>query len=128
MWKVSYLRETLLVLVAKELRYLYLNGNGFVRHHGFDFAVISKFLRMARIWKIRISGKETDFSLLTYSFWSSETLDPKDKIFSMFGLDNGITIRMEPDYHNSVQTVYTNATQESLLSRSPIGILSLASI
>jgi hypothetical protein len=123
-----HISAELLVLVAKELRHLYLNGNDFVRHHGFDFAVISKFLRMARIWKLRMSGEETDFSLLTYSFWSSKTSDPKDKIFSMLGLDNGIAIRIAPDYRDSIQTVYTKATQESLLSGNAFGILSLAGI
>jgi hypothetical protein len=123
-----HISAELLVLVAKELRHLHLNGNGFVRHHGFDFAAISKFLRMARIRKLRMSGEETDFSLLTYSFWSSEASDPKDKIFSMLGLDNGMAIRMEPDYRDSIQTVYTKATQQSLLNHNAIGILSLAGI
>ncbi|KAH6716999.1 heterokaryon incompatibility protein-domain-containing protein [Leptodontidium sp. MPI-SDFR-AT-0119] len=118
----------LLVRVARELRDLYLNGNGFVRYHGFNHAIISKFLRMARIWRERQYGKETYFSLLAYSFWSSEASDPKDKIFSMVGLDASMATRLEPDYRDTVQTVYTNATRESLLSCNSIGILSLAGI
>ncbi|KAG4436291.1 hypothetical protein IFR05_008231 [Cadophora sp. M221] len=118
----------LLVRVARELRDLYLNGNGFVRYHGFNQAIISKFLRMARIWRERQYGKETYFSLLAYSFWSSEASDPKDKIFSMVGLDASMATRLEPDYRDSVQTVYTNATRESLLSCNSIGILSLSGI
>ncbi|KAH7313177.1 heterokaryon incompatibility protein-domain-containing protein [Rhexocercosporidium sp. MPI-PUGE-AT-0058] len=118
----------LLVRVARELRDLYLNGNAFVRYHGFDHAIISKFLRMARIWRERQYGKETYFSLLAYSFWSSEASDPKDKIFSMVGLDASMATRLEPDYRATVQTVYINATREALLSCNSIGIISLAGI
>jgi hypothetical protein len=75
-----------------------------------------------------MSGEETDFSLLTYSFWSSGALDLKDKIFSMLGLDDGVAVRMEPGYRGGVQTVYTQATQQSLLNRGAIGILSLAGV
>jgi hypothetical protein len=122
------IRAESLVLVASQLRHLYLSGNNFVRHHGFDFAVISKFLRMARIWKSRMRGEKINLSYLTYSFWSSQSSDPKDKIFSMLGLDNEMAIRMMPDYRDSVQAVYTKATRESLLSGKSTGILSLAGI
>ncbi|PVH82375.1 hypothetical protein DL98DRAFT_586714 [Cadophora sp. DSE1049] len=118
----------LLVRVARELRDLYLNGNAFVLNHGFNHGTIAKFLRMARIWRERQYGKETYFSLLGYSFWSSETSDPKDKIFSMVGLDALMDMRLEPDYRDTVQTVYINATCESLLSNNSIGILSLAGV
>jgi hypothetical protein len=73
----------LLVRVARELRDLYLNGNAFVHYCRFDHATISKFLRMAWIWRERQNGSETYFSLLIYSFWTSEAADLKDKIFSM---------------------------------------------
>lgn len=73
-------------------------------------------------------GEKINLSYLTYSFWSSQSSDPKDKIFSMLGLDNEMAIRMMPDYRDSVQTVYTKATRESLLSSKSTGILSLAGI
>jgi len=46
----------------------------------------------------------------------------------MLGLGNEVAIRTKPDYRDRIQTAYTKASQESLLSYNSIGIRSLVGI
>lgn len=43
------------------------------------------------------------FPYRSYSFWSSKSSYPKDKVFAMLDLDSRMAALMGADYHDSVE-------------------------
>lgn len=115
-----------LVEAATSIRHLYLGGS-VIRSFKFDWDIIAKFLRMAKIGKWRRDGGRQVLPYLSYAFWSSRASDPRDKIFSLLALDDNPLLRMGTDYRETVQEVYTKATKAAL-EKKQTGILCLAGI
>ncbi|KAH8596886.1 heterokaryon incompatibility protein-domain-containing protein [Bisporella sp. PMI_857] len=118
----------LLEEVTQELRTSHMNGSELLRTLQLDLAVMSKFLRTRKVWRFRQNGYNTPLAYRSYSFWSSEVTDPRDKIFATLGLDRAMAQRIDATYEDSPQRVFIKATEHSLMRNRSTRILSLAGI
>jgi len=113
--------------IMNSIRGFYLGGSELFRSLNLNWATISTFIRLTNIWNWRKSGDKVALPYLSYSFWSSQATDPRDKVFAMLALDSQLHFRLEPNYEDTIQNVYTLATKLTLEGQQT-GILSLAGI